>query len=539
MTKKYLLAALLGGLSLAMASALLATSAWLLSMASLRPPILTLQVAVVSVRFFGLGRGVLRYLERLVSHDAAFKNLTRARMTIFNTFMEVPFLKLKEFSRSEVLQRLTNGIERREDLHLRVIVPWLSAIFAGISGLSVLSFLVPALGALAGSLFLILSALLPGIGFLSTQFHSKRQLVEESLSKEVIIVIEERDEALVFNYASELRTEADKHLRMLKKIDLRESVFSGMGNSLVTFFAGLTVIFAIYFTYSEVDDGFLMSVNFAVAILLPLAIFDSASTLPSAFANLGEVLSARDLIKGLTASGTRMTDSQLRRSDKTNAQFQSKQIFNDHSQLVLKDFRALRDSVQSKIGMVSTIIGRGNVVLLTGQSGTGKSSSALALLGLLDYEGSAQVDGVEISKLGDELRTDLLTLAPQDDYLFSSSIRENLKIGNPAATERQLEEVLEIVELNSLVQLLPAKLNTHVGSRGINFSGGEQRRLLLARALLRIRPFVILDEPFEFLDQSQISRIAPRVFDHLKSSGVLVISHLPISGVNKTISIES
>ena len=539
MNKKYVLAALLGGLSLATASALLATSSWLLSMASLQPPILTLQVAVVSVRFFGLARGILRYLERLISHDAAFMNLTKARMRIFNTFMELPFSKLKEFSRNEVLQRLTNGIERREDLHLRIIVPWLSAVLAGVSGVSILTFLVPALGALAGTLFLILCAILPGIGFLSTQFHSKRQIVEESLSKEVIQVIEERDEALVFNYVPELRGAVGKQLGTLKKIDLRESAFSGMGNSLVTLFAGFTVVLAIYLTYSEIENGSLMSVNFAVAILLPLAIFDSVSTLPSAFATLGEVLSARNLVEELTVNGKNMWNLGVQQLEKTNAQVESKQNFSDYSQLVLKDFRAVRDSSQSKIGKVSTIIARGSVVLFTGQSGTGKSSSALALLGLLDYEGSAQVDGVEIRKLGDELRTELLTLAPQDDYLFSSSIRENLKIGNPEAHDKQLEAVLKIVELDSLIQSLPDNLNTHVGSRGINFSGGEQRRLLLARALLRIRPFVILDEPFEFLDASQISRIAPRVFDHFKSSGVLVISHLPISGISKTIAIES
>lgn len=539
MNKRYLLAALLGGLSLATASALLATSSWLLSMASLQPPILTLQVAVVSVRFFGLARGILRYLERLISHDAAFMNLTKARMRIFNTFMELPFSKLKEFSRNEVLQRLTNGIERREDLHLRIIVPWLSAVLAGVSGVSILTFLVPALGALAGTLFLILCAILPGIGFLSTQFHSKRQIVEESLSKEVIQVIEERDEALVFNYVPELRGAVGKQLGTLKKIDLRESAFSGMGNSLVTLFAGFTVVLAIYLTYSEIENGSLMSVNFAVAILLPLAIFDSVSTLPSAFATLGEVLSARNLVEELTVNGKNMWNLGVQQLEKTNAQVESKQNFSDYSQLVLKDFRAVRDSSQSKIGKVSTIIARGSVVLFTGQSGTGKSSSALALLGLLDYEGSAQVDGVEIRKLGDELRTELLTLAPQDDYLFSSSIRENLKIGNPEAHDKQLEAVLKIVELDSLIQSLPDNLNTHVGSRGINFSGGEQRRLLLARALLRIRPFVILDEPFEFLDASQISRIAPRVFDHFKSSGVLVISHLPISGISKTIAIES
>lgn len=538
MNKKYLVAAFLGGISLAMASALLASSAWLLSMASLRPPILTLQVAVVSVRFFGLGRGVFRYLERLASHDAAFMKLTKARKEIFNSFVGMPFSLLKEFSRGEVLQRLTHGIERREDLYLRVIVPWLSAILAGVSGISILIFLVPTLGLFAGILFLIVSALLPGIGYLSSEFEEKKQVVEESLSKEVVLAIEARDEALVFNYAPELRSEVAQHAESLKRIDKRDSVFTGMGNSLVTFGAGLTVLVAIYLTYREVNAGLLTAVNFAVAILLPLAIFDALSTLPSAFSTLGEILKARKQIAVLISASENVSKGPTQKGVMRNSQVQNIQSTDYYSQLVLEDFQGIRDLPQAKIGKITTIIARGSVVLLTGQSGTGKSSAALALLGLLEYEGSAQLDGTDVNKLDVERRTDLITLAPQDDYLFSSSIRENLKIGNPAASDNQLWKVLEIVELDALVQSLPDNLDSHVGSRGINFSGGEQRRLLLARALLRSRPFVILDEPFEFLDQGQISRIAPRVFDYLKGSGVLVISHLPISGVDKSISID-
>lgn len=538
MSKKYFIAAFLGGLSLAMASALLATSAWLLSMASLRPPILTLQVAVVSVRFFGLARGVFRYIERLISHDAAFIHLTRARIAIFNNFVEMPFSRLKDFSRGNVLQRLTHGIERREDLYLRIIVPWLSAIFAGVSGISILTFLVPGLGFFAGVLFLIASTLLPAIAYLNSQFQGKRQVIEESLSKEVILAIEARDEALVFKYAPELRSELGKHVGSLKKLDKRSSVFIGVGNSLLTFAAGLTVLVAIYLTYREVTRGLLTAINFAVAILLPLAIFDSLSTLPSPFSTLGEILKARKQIATLTFTNEQGSKTAAPKDISTNPQEQKRRVVDDYSQLVLEEFQASRDLPQATMGKVTAIVDRGNVVLLAGPSGTGKSSAAQALLGLLEYEGSAQLDGAEVRQLDIQQRTDIITLAPQEDYLFSSSIRENLKIGNPEATDKQLWKVLEVVELDGLIQSLPEILETHVGARGINFSGGEQRRLLLARALLRSRPFVILDEPFEFLDPAQISRIAPRVFEYLKGSGVLVISHLPIAGVDKSISID-
>ena len=131
----------------------------------------------------------------------------------------------------------------------------------------------------------------------------------------------------------------------------------------------------------------------------------------------------------------------------------------------------------------------------------------------------------------------MITLASQSDYLFATSIRENLKIGNPEASDERLFEVLKILELDSLVKSLPYDLDTHVGARGLNFSGGEQRRLLLARAMLRHTPFVILDEPFEYLDQDLIQRISPRIIEHFSSAGVIIISHLPIDGLEHIVNL--
>jgi ABC-type transport system involved in cytochrome bd biosynthesis fused ATPase/permease subunit len=161
------------------------------------------------------------------------------------------------------------------------------------------------------------------------------------------------------------------------------------------------------------------------------------------------------------------------------------------------------------------------------------------MMGLLDYQGSAKIDGLEFKNLDEENRNLLLTLAPQNDYLFASSIRENLRVGDPKASDEKIEKVLALVELEKLIYSLPAGLDTHIGARGLNFSGGEQRRLLLARALLRRTPFVILDEPFEFLDMEQIERIAPRIFEYLKDAGVLIISHLPIPEATKVVALST
>ncbi len=528
MNRKFVIAAFLGGISLAFGSALLATSAWLLSMASLQPPILTLQVAVVSVRFFGLSRGVFRYIERLVSHDAAFTKATTARVKLFETFLSVPYAKLRDFSRAEILQRLTKGLERREDLYLRVIVPWFSAVIAGVSGIGILSYLAPTLGSLTAAMFLALATILPAIGYLNSIEFRKRQIQEEELSKKIVIAVEARDEALIFNFSEKLQTEMVRNVQALRKFDRNEALLSGLGMAGLTIFAGANVIAAIYLSFNEVSKGTLNAVNFAVVILLPLAIFDSLSSLPAAFSILGDILKAREslaTIENLAQNKVTVLDREL--------SFNVVEPF----QLSLEDFQPHWNVEGHNLEKISFILERGDTLLLTGASGSGKSSVALALMGLLDYQGSAKADGLEIKNLEEEHRNLLLTLAPQNDYLFASSIRENLRVGDPSASDVKIIKVLELVEMEKLIHSLPAGLDTHVGARGLNFSGGEQRRLLLARALLRRTPFVILDEPFEFLDAEQIKRIAPRIFQYLKNSGVLVISHLPIPEATKVVAL--
>jgi ATP-binding cassette subfamily C protein CydCD len=120
--------ALLGGLSLGAAVGLLATSAWLISMASTHPPILTLEVAIVAVRFFGLSRGILRYSERLISHDAVFRMLTNLRVHIYKRLEELAPTSLPIFRRGELLNRVVNDVETVQDLWLRVVIPWVSAL---------------------------------------------------------------------------------------------------------------------------------------------------------------------------------------------------------------------------------------------------------------------------------------------------------------------------------------------------------------------------------------------------------------------------
>ena len=163
-----------------------------------------------------------------------------------------------------------------------------------------------------------------------------------------------------------------------------------------------------------------------------------------------------------------------------------------------------------------------------GKSWSGKSSLLYSTVGFLPYEGSITVGGIELSKISNAEREKYISMLLQDDYLFNSSIRENLKIGKTDATDEELMQVLSVVELTELITSLPDGLDTHIGAYGYNFSGGEKQRMKLARVLLRDTPIYLLDEPFEYLDKELFSRISERIKLRLSDKTLVVVSHLPI-----------
>ena len=506
--RKLLLAAIVSGLSLTAAVGLLGTSAWLISMASTQPPILVLEVAIVGVRFFGLSRGALKYSSRIMEHNAALKIQTLLRIKVYENLSNLSPLNFTKLKRGNLLSQIVGDIELSQDLWLRIVSPWLSALIAGVSGIGIIYWLSPQTGNAIALIFIVSIFLIPFLATLNAKTFKSRNH-EAELFSQVMQISESTREALIFGYRDQLLENLELEEDSLAVIERNGANKSGLSNLSYFLLVGLSTITSIYFASSEFTSHHLAGINIAVLALLPLIIFEGISALPGAFSNLFQILEARRNVQGLT----------------TTSEQESEFIMNPLATEVNIEFKDVVPVIDGiHLPAFSAKLEVGQTLVISGRSGIGKSSLISALLGFLPYTGEILINGELLNSKHQSLFTALL----QDDYLFTTSIRENLKIGNPKASDRDLMQMLEIVELAELVHKLPVGLDTHIGSMGYNFSGGEKQRFKLARLLLRNTPCFILDEPYEFLDKFQADRIAKRIANVLHGKTVLIISHLQI-----------
>ena len=507
-SREMLAAVMLGGASLGSAVGLLATSAWLISMASTRPPVLVLEVAIVSVRFFGLSRGILKYASRILEHNSALKIQTALRVKIYERFSRLLPSEYAQLHRGNVLAQIINDVELAQDLWLRVASPWLAALISGSAGITIIHWLLPACGDAVGALFLLACFVIPFLAMLASGKRETRNN-ENQLFDQIMQIAESAPESLIFNYDQELLDQVGAEQSKIATIELKNAARSGLAAAIYFVVLGASTLISLWFAARGALTHQLAGINIAVIALVPLAVFDGLSSLPSAFSQLRQVLGAITNIEPLlkTIEEVHVEDSLV-------------------PSVVTLEFRAFQPLIaDARTKAITATVTGGETLFVTGRSGSGKSSIINALLGFLPYSGDLLLNGQRFLPGNMHLISTLL----QDDYLFGTSIRENLKIGRPEATDDELREVLELVELRQFVEELPEELNTMIGSMGYNFSGGEKQRLKLARLLLRETPIFILDEPYEFLDAEMVERISQKVAARLSDRLVILVSHLPLA----------
>lgn len=486
------LATLLGVATAGMGIGLMATSAYLISRASLRPPILTLTVAIVAVRFFGIGRGLSRYLERLVGHDAAFRALVEIRVRVYERLERLAPAGLAAFRSGDLLARLVNDVETLQELYLRVLPPAAVAAISALAVAGLLGALEPAIGLLALAGLAAAGLLGPALTGAITR-RSERRLAEAraELAARTVELLEGAAELVAAGAADERLARIAEAGERLRRGERRAALAAGLGAATIALATGLTVLACLAGGTAAVRAGRLDGVLLAVTVLTPLAAFELVAPLPMAAQQLRRVReAARRVVEVLDAP------------EPVPEPAGPAPLPPGPHHLELREVTvrwapdappALRD--------ISLHLPPGRRIAVVGPSGAGKSTLAAVLVRFLDpWRGAYLVNGVDARRLAPEDVRRVMGLMEQRAHVFDTTIGENLRIARPGATEAELLEALEGAGLRAWVERLPEGVRTMVGEHGTRMSGGERQRLALARVLLARTPVLVLDEPREHLD---------------------------------------
>jgi thiol reductant ABC exporter CydC subunit len=511
-------AALLGAGAIGAGIGLIATSAWLISRASQRPEESSLAIAIVAVQFFGLSRGLFRYAQRLVGHDAAFRALADLRVTTYARLETLAPAGLPAFRSGDLLARLVHDIDSLQDLLLRVIGPSLIAVLVGAGTVALVWWILPAAGViLLAALLLAATALTWLTGRLARRSESRQAVIRGELTAAVVDLIEGAPELTAYGAleAQYQRTsEIDAALTQVAGASARTA---GVGQGLATLLSGLAMWGALVAGVVAVHAGTLNGVLLAVIALVPLAAFELVTDLPTATQTLQRV----------RRSATRTLEVIHARPPVAEPADPRPIPVGAPAALRVRGLRArYGDAGPWVLDGLDLDLLPGQTVALVGRSGAGKSTLADVLLRFLPYQaGSVTLNGVEVSDLdGDDYRR-VVGLVSQDAHTFDTTLEENLRLARRDATPDEIGAALRGARLWEWTQGLPDGLATRVGAQGALISGGQRQRLALARALLADFPVLVVDEPGEHLDVPTADALMSDLLDTTEDRAVLVITH--------------
>jgi ATP-binding cassette, subfamily C, bacterial CydC len=554
--------------------ALLAVSGFMLARASQHPSIVAISVAVVAVRGLSVGRAVFRYLERLGTHDVAFRVLAQIRVAVYQRLERLAPAGLAAFRSGDLLARLISDVDATQDLFIRGLAPPLTAALAGAGTvIAVLLILAPAAGLLGAGL-LAAGVAVPWLAARAARRAAQRTAAARGeLAAAVTDALAGAAELHAFGaQEAALRRAADADAE-LTRLARRTAGASGLGTGLTALAAGATLWAVLLLGVAVTGHGSLGRVPLAVITLAALAAFEAVNTLPAAAIQLGQsataagrvtaVLDAPDpvtepaqpadlastALAGLVQSGPGQPATALPGSGQpATGQPASGQPASGQPATgqpgparpgsgraragVVAELRgvavAYRAGGPLALGGVDLELAPGRCVALVGPAGAGKSTVAAVLLRFVSVSaGQATFNGVDLGRLRDDDVRSVVGGLAQDAHLFDTTIRGNLLIGAPGAADAELDGALERVRLLDWARSLPDGLGTPVGTRGAQLSGGQRQRLALARVLLADPAVLVLDEPTAHLDPEARAELAADLLAVAAADGrsTLLITH--------------
>ncbi|MBK3556721.1 thiol reductant ABC exporter subunit CydD [Streptomyces sp. MBT56] len=511
------LALLLGSLAVGSAVGLMAVSGWLISRASEEPPVMYLMMAVTATRAFGIGRAVFRYAERLVSHDAVLKLLASLRVAVYQGLERIAPAGLRTTRRGDLLSRLVADVDALQDYWLRWLLPASTAVVVGTAAAGFAGWLLPEAGVI-----LAIGLLLAGVGVPlvsgACARRTERQLApaRATLATRVTDLLGGTAELTVAGALPARQEQLRTADTLLTRIASRAAAATALGGGLSALVCGLTVVAAAAVGVPAVNDGRLSGVALAVVVLTPLAAFEAVAGLPLAVQYRQRVARSAERVFEVLDAPVPVQEP------RTPAEEPGSPFPLEARGLSARYPGAGHDALAS----LDLTLTPGRRIAVVGPSGSGKTTLAQVLLRFLDASsGTYRLGGVEASALESDTVRRSVGLCAQDAHVFDSTIRENLRLARPGATDDGLRDALSRARLLDWVRALPEGLDTAVGEHGARLSGGQRQRLALARALLADFPVLVLDEPAEHLDLPTADALTADLLAATRGRATVLITH--------------
>jgi ATP-binding cassette subfamily C protein CydCD len=513
------LSILLSTLAIGSTVALMGSSAWLISMAALHPSIAILGVAIVGVRFFGISRGVFRYLERLVSHNVTFRLLARLRVWFYEKLEPLAPARLMQYRAGDILTRIISDVNILENFYVRVVAPPATAVLIGAGVSLFFASYEPVLAPTLIGFFIILGLILPLLAQVSSRQVGVALLVERgTLNSQIVDGIQGLADIVAFGRAPDRAQQIAATGRRYAAIQKKLSYMSGLYSSLTIILTNLAMWAIVLLTIPQVATGQIQGVMLGALALITLACFEAFNPLPLA---------------AQTWKIARAAASRLFEIVDTNPEVEDYISSSEHASPVLN--MGLRVSNLSFTYPSQTIptlrninfsLPAGHRLAIVGPSGAGKSTLANLLVRFWDYKsGEIHLGAESLKSYPQELIRGWIGVITQNNYFFNTTIRENLRLAKSNASVEEIRNAAQCAQINDFIEALPRGYETNIDEQGLRLSGGERQRLAIARLLLKDTPILILDEPTANLDPMTERQVLDTLFVVLRGKTMILITH--------------
>ena len=508
----FALSLLLGVTALSAAIALGGTAAWLIARASQHPPVLYLTVAATSVRLFGVSRALARYLSRLASHKVALTGMDSLRNNLYDVLAAAPGTKLSTLRRGDLMTRAGADVDEVGNVVVKTLLPGLVAAIVGVGTVGVITIISPAAGIILAISLVVSGVIAPVLIARSVRLaESQGADARTDIAATSLAILEGATELFMAGTLERARRSLSESEAALSAALARSARLSAFARGLDVCAMGVAVIGALLIGIPQTTSGVLAQVLLAVIVLVPLSAFEGVAELTPAAAQLVRSAQAATRICSLLDE---------------EAPAQPHDIPEGPTVIEARDLAIGWPGGPTLATGISLTLRPGSSLAIVGPSGIGKTTLLATLTGIIPPKsGSALINGVPAWGADRDQLTSRITMTAEDAHVFATTIYENLRVARASLTRDEASELLSRAGLAQWVQSLPDGLDTVIGSGGTTVSGGERRRLLMARALAAPAPIMAVDEASEHLDAATADRLMETLLTRSPDRATLVVTH--------------